>query len=342
MYRAQDGRLRRLLSPSLGVAAFVFAASACNTDLEDPAAAQSAVVATPATPAGALNASDAPGARLGVYRAFWPTRTDTELAARVNTLVGVLRATPPKLVSPERLRDTRSAPFDDPQLQVSYKDQFDDVTVRDLSLLPGEKPGPDVGEAVARGVAAKAIKSLVDAGLAVDGHFNPTEFATGHHRRGQYAGDGSAVQSSVVEYRFRALRKLNGIDVANSGVVVGVSPSGKVSSMRLGGAQIESVVDANGEAPTSAGRIFTRVVATASIERRFANEVAPGVAKNVLAKSLMYVVPRKAASSLIEPTVVFRYGQTFGTGAHSIVTPAKTVGYSVEDPTKSPRDLDVE
>jgi hypothetical protein len=328
--------LMRSFGPSVTIATLVSAlAPAC----QEQGAVDHKTSALVAAPSGALNGGAAVGASLGVYHAYWPHRTDTELANRIQAVAGLIRqTTPPRLTKTDGLREIRSTPFDDPTLEVTYREPADDLTVTDKSLLPSTQPAQDIGENAARVIAAQSVAALYRAGLASPGQYSTLDFGTGHHRRGEGSGANPA-NIYVVEYRFRALRKLNGIDVANNGLVIGVSPSGQLSSIRIGGAQVDSIADGTGEKPTAAGRVFARAVDDASIDARFAADIVPNGKKAVLSRSIMYVVPRKVTDALIEPVVVYRYAEQFPSGA---IEPAHTIGYSLEDATKAPRDLDAE
>lgn len=328
--------MTRLHTAMLAATMFLLATQGCTPVSQE--SDSSSVPAPLAIQNAPLNSGDSPGALLGVYRAYWPKRGDAELADRVTKLATVLGGTSARLIAPEKLRELDSRPFDDQKFQVSYKEQFDDLVIRVPSRLPDALPDTDIGEGAARSIAGQAIEALYSSGLVTKGQYSLTDFGTGHRKRGEYAGDGSPVKNYVVEYRFRSLRKLNGIDVANNGIVIGVTPSGELSSIRVGGAQIDSVNDGGEEKPTAAGRIFVRAVDTAAVERRFQSEVAPDGKKTVFWKTPMYVVPRHAPESLIEPVIAYRYAQTFD----AVIEPFHTIGYSLEDASVAYRDLDAE
>jgi hypothetical protein len=63
-----------------------------------------------------LNATDTIGADLGKYSAFWPQRTDQDLAAYVGNVATLFKQIPPKLLQSTGLRDGPVTPFDDQNL----------------------------------------------------------------------------------------------------------------------------------------------------------------------------------------------------------------------------------
>ena len=165
----------------------------------------------------ALNATDAVGALLGRYRAFWPKRTDDQLAARIADVGSLFRSSPIKLAQAVGLRDSVVTPFDDPNITVEYQSTFDDLRVDDRTRLPDTRPAADIGEKAARDLAKKTILALADKGAVQRDHFDVNAITTGRHQREEYAVDGKPTTTYTVEYRFQLLRKLNGSDLDQAG-----------------------------------------------------------------------------------------------------------------------------
>ena len=299
-------------------------------------AVQQAAVVTPA--AERLNASDAPGDSLGRYRAFWPQRGDAELADRVVSAAALLRPSVPKfgsMVTTAGLRDQMTTPFEDTNIQVTYHSKYDDLRIADPSSLPYSKPESDIGESAAKTRMLAAFDSLVTRGLAQKENFDMSDVRTGHHYRRDHTGQGPDVEY-VVEYNFRLLRKINGIDFANNGVVIGVSPVGAISSLRIGGAVVDSTRVSGEERPSMSGQVVNRLVAADQIADHFRSKVHPDRIKNVVWQRKMYVMPNNQQEAIIEPMSVYRYG--LSTTASGPVE-AKILGYSLAKSVAEPADL---
>jgi len=145
----------------------------------------------------------------------------------------------------------------------------------------------------------------------------------------------------VVEYRFRLLRKLNGIDVAQAGIVLGIAPTGRRSSLQIGGVEVESKVipveDGEAEQPGPSGRILPRQVGDAA--QRFKTDVEMGKSLHINWARKMYVMPTDADEAVIEPMMVYRYAEKTAVDGQEVVAPAEIVGLSLTDKFAKPKNL---
>ena len=305
---------------------------------QEPGGNRQAAQLSTNNPSPVLNATDAVGANLGRYRAFWPKRTDDELATYVASVGKLLRSSPIKLVQTAGLRNAVVTPFDDANINVSYRSQFDDLRIYDVTRLPEARPTTDIGEKAAGQVAKNVVKTLAANGTVRAEHYDTNEMATGHHQREDYAGDGQPTVTYTVEYRFRLLRKLNGIEAANNGIVVGITPDGQLSSLRLGGVQFDTEgTGGDSEAPTSTGSVVQRKVSTDAVAERFTKEAGTlGSGKYVLWSKKMYVMPTDEAEAILEPKLVYRFTSIVASNGANIPSPAKVLAYSLTDPAAAP------
>jgi phosphate-selective porin len=231
-------------------------------------------------------------------------------------------------------------PFNDRSITVDYRSQFDELRVDDRSRLPERRPSTDIGEKTAENLAKAAISALAANGVIAQDQYAIDDMATGHHQREEYAGDGKPTVTYTVEYRFRMLRKLNGIDVANSAVVIGITPDGQLSSVRLGGVQFETQGSGTSVTPAGIGSIFERAVSAEAIAERFNREVGGvGNAKHIVWSKKMYVMPSDVTEATLEPMMVYRFAlMATSSRGSTIVGKAQTLGYSLADANIAPAD----
>lgn len=265
---------------------------------------------------------------------YWPTRSQQEVGERAAKAATVLRGKPVTITATSGITTQFSNAFSDDKLESSYDGDFDTLWVRDrsLALAVTGKSTHDVGEEEARSSMKLAFQDMVTAGLVDSQHYDVGDVQTGHHRV-RLGMDGSPVtEEHVVEYRFRMLRKLNGIAVPNNGLVIGIAPSGIRSSIKLGGVQIDSVNNGVEERPKEAAALITRKVAQEAIQLRFERDISPGRRKHLTWNKLMYVMPTGARSAVVEPSMVYHFAP-IGTNANGeeYVEPTQLYAFSLFD-----------
>jgi hypothetical protein len=152
---------------------------------------------------------------------------------------------------------------------------------------------------------------------------------------------GSNLERKRIEYRITVRRTINGIELANSGVRIGVHASGRVSALRYGGVSVTSRLSGNTEEPTGGGKWFDRKVANDALQARFEREVIPANAKARVAWSrVMYVMPENRRSGVVQPLYVVSYSLEAPTDDGQVaVSRRKTVGLSLVDANAKPIDL---
>jgi len=293
-------------------------------------------------PAQTLNLQDAPGASLGKYRMHWPKRARAEVDDRIAQLATVLRQKKVGVVSQLAAGVDFAKLLDDNRLEAAYDERFDILWVRDEALAKGmEMPSSDIGEKRAQLLMKDTFNDLAAAGLIDRRHYDLADIRPSHHHLRAGADDGSVpTQEMVVEYRFRVIRKLNGIDVPNNGILVGIAPSGQRSSIKMGGVQIESAHNGVEERPVQANAVIVRTVANGDIGERCENEISPGHGKHVTWSKLMYVMPEGAAEAVVEPTMVYRFAKTsVGPNGATAIAPATLLSFSLVNSSLPPAKL---
>lgn len=292
-----------------------------------------------------LNTTSEPGALLGSYHFSWPQLTNNEALAKASKLA--------KTIFNQNLSTDGSSfedkkwfsPFkENTKISFYYNKKYNDFRLKDMGLLgTNKKPVTDVGEKEAKVQMANLVNKLISDGIINDGQFDLNSVTTGHHKvkigiKGQGVTD-----QWVAEYRFRMMRKLNGIEVANAGLHIGVHPSGKISSTRFGGVEIESIYGDSEELPGSNGKIIKRQVSDGDIEIRVNKEIIQGSSKFVKWKRLMYVMPNNLQDGAIEPKMVYKYaGKHKLANGDNYFSDVKYVALSLTDSKALPEDLNAE
>ena len=305
-----------------------------------PGAALSAHMAAATPPARTLNLQDAPGASLGKYRMYWPKRGQVEVNDRITKVAAVLRQKKVSLVSPSAVGRDFARPLDDNKLEVAYDGSYDSMWVRDEALAKAVESPSDIGEKKAQSAMKDAFNDLIASGLVESRHYDLGDIRPSHHYLRKGSDDGSPIQEMVVEYRFRVLRKLNGIEVPNSGILIGIAPSGQRSTIKMGGVEIDSTYNGVEERPGQVDSVIARKVANADISKRFEKEVSPGNEKRVSWNKLMYVMPEEASEAIVEPTMVYRISDvSVGPSGEASLAPAKLYSFSLSDQSIPAVDL---
>jgi hypothetical protein len=333
-------RARRLACPLSAVLVLLAAGMGGCDEGATPSLARGARVAAATPTARTLNLMDGPGASLGKYRMYWPKRAQQEVNDRIAKSATVLRGKRVGVTSPSLINLQPSKPLDDDKLLVSYDADYDTLWVRDEEVLKPGKSTSDVGEAKARAAMKSVFGDFVTAGLLDARHYDPKDVQTGHHRRLAFTDGNPDTQEFVVEYRFRMLRKLNGIDLPNNGILIGIAPSGRRSSIKIGGVQVESVDNGIEEVPVLSDGVLSRKVATQDLQKRFDKEVRPGKRKDISWNKLMYVMPKDARDAVVEPSMVYRFSAiSTNSQGDELVEPVELYAFSLVDPNKPAANL---
>ncbi|HYN82286.1 MAG TPA: hypothetical protein VES88_12345 [Gemmatimonadaceae bacterium] len=277
--------------------------------------------------------------RFGSFEMRWQTSTPASVAARAQAVAEVMKgrrlprramvvADTAHLSAARRMRI--NVP-DAPELDIVYLPEYDELRIVDIELSAASAPSSEISQAEALKLAKKFFDELA-ARKIVD----PQQFAWSNADvASTWIGGGSRQSKTIekrrVEYRITLRRQLNGIEVANSGIRIGVHVSGRISAVRLGGVSVA----------TQPSGISSRRVTVNEIMGRFEREVVPKGAKSKIAWSrVMYVMPETKRSALVGPLYVISYSLEFPSDdRNTVVSRRKTVGFSLVDVKAAPIDL---
>jgi hypothetical protein len=278
--------------------------------------------------APALNMRKAPGDRVGMYRMSWPKLSQSERLNRIHAAAATLAQRQLQLVRADIPDREWVLPVDDTKLRVHYHERFNEVRIRDEGATQMGTPSADIGERAARSQAGAFLNDLATAGFVNGGHYTIDTAETGHMRGGRVGG--SPQDEWLVEYRFKMFRKVNGIEVAGTRLTIGISPTGRRSSLRHGGLKIDSTGVADEEVPMATGHTAIRQVTADEIAKRFSEEVEVGERKMVRREREMYMIPEGVSEAVVGPSRIVEYSRVMTSrNGEDVFAPARTVGFSL-------------
>jgi hypothetical protein len=300
------------------------------------------------------------------YAAFeisWSQPSPQALAARAQRVAGVLlqrdlpaepftAAVPATLPSNLGFRTNEADTGE--LLDVRYFLDADDLRVSNPALDSDTSTRRDIGRDAARQIFEQTFAGLANAGLVdrSDYDLGAAQASVTTTTLGSSQTESETVITN--SYDFLARRTLNGIPFSNAGVRVRVHRGGRVTAIRIGGAQVASqrggttpsihaLATTGGgseglkEMPTGAGFVFESTVDTQRLAARFKKEAAHGIADR---SGVMYMLPLSAKigaanKAVVEPLYVVSYANKVG----DIVARRRYLGYSLRDPQAPPTDL---
>ena len=288
-----------------------------------------------------------PPKRLASFEMTRPRPSEGVVAARVSAageaITGrkMTRALPAKSAAAQVGRSSWQLP-EAPGLEIAYLPDYDELRMVDTELAASTAPVRDIGQDEAVAAAKRTFEELARRKVVNTDDYAWDRADVASTWVGGGSSDGKFTeQRRRIEYRITVRRQLNGIEVANAGIRIGVHASGRVSAVRMGGPVIASKRGTAGEEPTGSGRWIDRKVGIEQLDARFEREVVPAKAKaNVAWARVLYVMPEDQRSAVVEPLYVVSYSLHMPTDDGQIaISRRKTVGFSLSDPGAKPVDL---
>jgi hypothetical protein len=275
---------------------------------------------------------------LAAFEARWRVRSAGEVQQRSRLLAEILLGRPMEAAALTGLRATGAQTWSQAKvgndLLVGHFPKADDLRVSN-ALLAAVVDGPDIGEAEARKAFDAAYAKMVSSGLVNVAHFDTRKVSVTHTRFG-IAPAGQQAVPRVTEYIFSMLRQINGIDFANAGVRIAVHRSGRLSWIRLGGAEVASVRKDGADVPTARGFTFLPAVAPSTLEARFVREVPN--AHRAWGRT-MYVLPEEVESAVIEPKYVLSFARKSMMDGREVKSRREMLAYSLRSAASAAEDL---
>jgi hypothetical protein len=271
------------------------------------------------------------GAELHGYKLYWPKRAPAEALTRAQTVAQLLAGKELRVdASRGSLGERWAAPFHDETVHARYVPAYDDLRVRMVDATSQQR-GEDIGEARARTLAVQLLDELHANGVVNKHDFDLSSAQAAHAHAATGGADGEE-ENWITEYRFRAMRSLNGIPVANAGIVIGITPQGQRSSLRVGGVEAEVVRDGPRTRPGPSGGIQVQRVALEALEPRLHQELQVSGRKHVSFRQVMYVMPPDVDEAVVTPRQIFKYSVVSDGGG--VVSRAQHVALSLTEPRR--------
>jgi hypothetical protein len=226
-----------------------------------------------------------------------------------------------------------------PNLLVRYDAKHDEIRVLDLVLDSVREPSGDIGEDGARARAHQVLDDLVRRHL-VDGRlYRNSAVDVGYKRVGAGTKAGTVTLDRIAEYRVTLRSRLDGIEVANAGVRVGVLATGEIVSVRFGGMTPKIAAHDGTLQPTGVGGSRETRVGAQVLLQRFQVDVPSDAEAEIASSRLMYIMPEDMKAAVVEPAFVVSYTERRTVEGESVRSRRKTLVYSILDPRAAPVDL---
>jgi hypothetical protein len=227
-----------------------------------------------------------------------------------------------------------------PQLMIRYDAAHDEVRLINEELDVATDLGGDIGEDAARELAEKFLDQLTSAGVLDKRLYAQAVLQLGYKRIGSGTRDGRARLDRIAEYRFTFRPRLEGVEMANAGVRMGILASGELSSIRFGGVTPKGEWVGDRLRPSGKGGYREAKIDANAIMSRLYAMVAREASVDVAWSRLMYVVRDDSKEDVVEPMFVVSLTERRLVNGEWVSSRRKTLAFSVTDPRAPPIDLD--
>ena len=267
------------------------------------------------------------------------------IAAAASIMLGAQVDQPTAMKSlGEAIVPTRSASWSRleiaPQLMIRYDAAHDEVRLINEELDVATDLGSDIGENAAREAAEKFLDQLTSAGVLDKRLYAQAVLQLGYKRIGSGARDGKARLDRIAEYRFTFRPRLEGVEIANAGIRMGVLASGNLASLRFGGVTPKGEWIGDKLRPSGKGGYREARIDANAILSRLYGTVAKEASVDIAWSRLMYVVTEERKQDVVEPMFVVSLTERRLVDGQWISSRRKTLAFSVTDPRAPPIDLD--
>jgi hypothetical protein len=286
--------------------------------------------------------------RLASFEMAWPTlkpevvATQAQAAAEAVTGQQVRR---PAVAAPGASKSSsgrlRLTVPEAPELSIVYLPDVAELRIVDRERATITAPEREIAQDEAVKLAKAAFDQLAERKVIDARHYNWDKPDVGSTWAVSGARGSASLERKRIEYRITVRRTINGIELANAGVRIGVHVGGRVSAIRFGGVRVTSRISGNVEGPTGSGRWLDRKVENDALQARFEREVVPPNVKAKVAWSrVMYVMPENRRNAVVQPMYVVSYSlEAPADDGEVAISRRKTVGLSLVDANARPVDL---
>lgn len=157
-------------------------------------------------------------------------------------------------------------------------------------------------------------------------------------------GSGSFSQkvqpAQITSFRITYRPRLNGVELANAGIRMGINLAGVLTSLRVGGVSPEGEWK-NGSLQSNIPNSRRKIaVTTNDLMSKFYNEKLQDGEVQVSYSKVMYAMPEGKSEAIVEPLLVISYSDLRTVDNHPVVSRRKTLAYSLTNPEAQPLDFD--
>ncbi|TLG76859.1 hypothetical protein [Methylocystis sp. B8] len=300
------------------------------------------------TEARAQETSDVPK-RVATFEMNWKKRDGSAISDLARSAAEILtgrdlRAKTPVVEPVKNIRAGRMQVMipDAPSLEMTYLPDYDELRIVDTELFSARAPERDLAQSDAMKIARNAFDMLAQRKLIDPAQYDWEKADVGFTWVGGASRASKASERKRVEYRITLRRVLNGIELANAGLRLAVHANGRLSGLRLGGVTVASKQGRQMEEPTGRGRWLEPKQSMDALRGRFERDIvaAQKAKANIAWSKIMYVMPEKERSSVVEPLYVVSYSLQTPTPENEMaVSRRKTIGFSLVDANAPPVDL---
>jgi hypothetical protein len=227
-----------------------------------------------------------------------------------------------------------------PQLLVKVDPRFDEFRIINDELDALREPQERISLDAARVRAERALAELERRNVVSAALYRDAAIQIGYRRVGSGSTATGSERGAVIEYRVTYRPRIEGIELANAGVRLGLLLDGRLSSLRIGGVTPIGEFDDRVFEPGDDGERRSIETTTGQQMRRFYRSIDPNSEPMIAWSRVMYAMPDDMRSALVEPRLVVSFSERYGTdnGATSI-SRRRILGFSLVDPEVAPFDF---
>ena len=221
-----------------------------------------------------------------------------------------------------------------------YDQQYDELRLIHEDWDALLEPEGDIGVDGAQEVAEHYLSLLAERGSIDARLFADVAVQLGYKVVGEGpTSEKVADRGRIVEYRITFRPRLDGFELLNAGVRLGILASGQLANLRAGGvtpagewrddALVSDVEDAQREV----------VVSVEELRKRFLEEELRGAEVDIAWDRVAYVMPDGVSEAVVEPMWVVSFSRRVLLDGAAVVGRRETLAYSLTEPGAPPLDL---
>ncbi len=227
-----------------------------------------------------------------------------------------------------------------PQILARYDADFDEIRLinEEIDVIREPLGRISVDEAVAR--ADKVIVALSEQAIVDRDLYRNAAVQVGYRRVGSGKREAQPDRGEILEYRITYRPRIEGVELANAGVRVGVMADGQIGSMRFGG--VTPLIKFTGEKvePEEDGKRLPVEIDPNRLTVRFYRGLNANVSPQIAWSRVMYAMPDGERSALLEPMLVISFSEgTTTDNGQRVSSRRRILGFSLVDAKAKPFDF---